>query len=75
MSDARAADYVARYGDSSWELDALDPVVLRDLIRDAVDQVRDEDAWEDALAEENGDIREMREIVESLNGGSDDDED
>lgn len=32
LSDARAKDYVAKYGRVSWEVDALSPPVLNDLV-------------------------------------------
>jgi hypothetical protein len=51
ISDTRAAAYIARFGDESWELDALDPTVLADLIRDTLTSLQDEDAWREA--EEN----------------------
>ncbi len=41
MSDARAGGYVERYGRESWELDALPPDVLGDLIRSEVDSELD----------------------------------
>ena len=47
MSDSRAADYVARHGYSSWELDALEPRVLQRLIQDIIDEHKDPDAWEE----------------------------
>lgn len=36
LSDSRAPKYVEEFGNSSWELDALDPEVFEQLIRDAV---------------------------------------
>lgn len=35
-TDARFVDYQSKYGDESWELDALEPRVLADLIKQAV---------------------------------------
>lgn len=32
ITDSRAADYIDNYGDDSWELDALEPATLEDLI-------------------------------------------
>jgi len=32
LSDSRAADYINNFGHDSWELDALDPVVLQKLV-------------------------------------------
>lgn len=53
MSDPRAGWYVDKYGDESWELDALDPVVIRDLIQNAIESVRDDDVWQESLEIEN----------------------
>lgn len=36
----------------SWEVDALEPTYIRDLIRDNVDRLRDEERWSAALARE-----------------------
>lgn len=52
MTDSRATDYVRRYGYESWELDALSPDTLADLISDGVREVRDEEAWEIAVQRE-----------------------
>jgi hypothetical protein len=46
LSDSRAAGYVAEFGDDSWELDALEPRVIAELVRGEVDAVRDMDRWE-----------------------------
>lgn len=51
-SDARAQEYIAQYGESSWELDALEPTVIGQLIRDEVNTLRDTRAWEIAGQEE-----------------------
>lgn len=47
MTDSRAEGYVAQYGDSSWELDALDPPVIAALIREAVDPLIDNRLWDE----------------------------
>lgn len=52
LTDSRAANYVEVHGNSSWELDALDPTTLVNLITDAVQEHRDEDLWEEAVEKE-----------------------
>ena len=42
-TDSRTNPYVAKYGRQSWELDALDPQVLTELIQKAVNGITDED--------------------------------
>lgn len=39
MTDSRANDYVARFGTSSWELDAIEPRQLAQIVRDAVSEL------------------------------------
>lgn len=45
LTDSRAEDYIAQHGYSSWELDALEPRVLRSLIQEQIDLYRDPDVW------------------------------
>jgi hypothetical protein len=46
-SDPRFAGYQAEHGDESWELDALEPVVIAALIRDEIKGLIDTDLWEE----------------------------
>jgi hypothetical protein len=45
ITDSRAAGYIREFGDESWELDALDPDVLVDLIRTNILSLVDVDRW------------------------------
>lgn len=49
MTDSRFDKYLAKHGSESWELDALEPRVMRDLVRNHVLRYRDEDIWEQAV--------------------------
>lgn len=51
-TDSRFQGYSDRFGDESWELDALDPTVIATLIRDQVESLRDEDEWQLKVEEE-----------------------
>jgi hypothetical protein len=53
LTDSRSTDYIDKFGDESWELDALDPPIIAGLIRDAVLKYRHEVLWDAAVAEEN----------------------
>ena len=48
-TDARYEKYQEQYGDDSWELDALEPQVMADLIRAAVQARINQDYWQEAL--------------------------
>ncbi len=64
LTDSRAVGYVEEYEFSSWELDALDPAVLRELIRDAVWKLRNDAKWDEALSKEAEDLRYLDDIIE-----------
>lgn len=66
MTDSRAEGYIERFGDSCWELDALEPTVIANLIRNTVARFRDESVWRDALAAEAADQNELDVIIEGL---------
>lgn len=65
-SDSRAAAYVKKYGNSSWELDALSPDVIQALIADAIGRIRDEDKWSEMEEQETDDIRMMEDAVNNM---------
>jgi hypothetical protein len=44
-TDSRYANYIKVHGHESWELDALDPTVLANLVRNAIGAIRDEVTW------------------------------
>ncbi len=46
FTDSRSTGYVAQYGNSSWELDALDPPVLTGLIEDELATLIEPTAWD-----------------------------
>jgi hypothetical protein len=51
-TDSRYAAYVAQFGTDCWELDALDPTVIADMIRREIESLIDRKAWDAAKAEE-----------------------
>ena len=65
-TDARFAGYVSLYGDECWELDALDPATLSGLVGDAIESVRSQTAWDEALGEEVNAKENFRRIRENL---------
>lgn len=62
ITDSRAEGYIKRFGGESWELDALEPRVLDDLVDKTVRQFIDEDTWKDTKIEQT----EKREVLAAL---------
>lgn len=50
LTDSRCAAYMDKYGDESWELDALEPRVLKGLIESHVGELRNMEKYEEQLA-------------------------
>lgn len=68
LTDSRASDYIAKYGESSWELDALDPAELNNIVERAVLRYRDETSWATAIEREERGRRTLQAIYEDFEG-------
>lgn len=64
LTDARAQSYISTYGYESWELDALDPRTIGDLVRNTVLEYRDEDRWDAATSQMEEEQSQLREVSE-----------
>ena len=62
LSDSRANGYIAEYGTDSWELDALEPRVLRQLIQDTVEKYRDEVVYNETMIQE----KEYKDVLKKV---------
>jgi len=51
-SDPRSENYITKYGDESWELDALTPEVLNELVVMNIENLLDLDAYEAVIQKE-----------------------
>jgi len=45
ITDTRSTAYIAEFGNDSWELDALEPKIISNLIRDAITKLMDKKKW------------------------------
>jgi len=74
MTDSRFEAYAAQYGESSWELDAVEPRQLSTLVNDIVLAHRDQTLWEAAVAKENSMRQQLQEFAETYEEPADDNE-
>lgn len=75
LTDSRASGYIRAYGHSCWELDALEPSVISELISENVTAYRDEDAYQEAKRREDHDkeqLIKLRDAYERLEDRWDD---
>lgn len=66
LTDSRSEDYVEKYGEESWELDALDPKTLAALIKNTIMGYIDDDIWQDSVDEERAGRQKLEEIAAEL---------
>ena len=62
ITDTRYERYISKYGNESWELDALDPTMLNRLITDNVLEFRDEKLYQETCLQEKSQLSELESI-------------
>lgn len=68
LTDARAEGYLAQFGDESWELDALEPRTLIQLIQAEIDSCRNMEAWEARVAQQEDNRRKIVQAAKRMEG-------
>jgi hypothetical protein len=63
LTDSRANGYIAEYGEESWELDALTPQVIAQLIEDEVQAEVDLDVWNERVEQWEADKAKLQDAV------------
>lgn len=71
LSDSRASGYIEEYGYECWELDALEPQVISDLIKKNVEFFRDENLYRKVLKQEEKEKTLLTDIAENFISVSD----
>ena len=60
LTDSRCHGYIRQFGNESWELDALEPKVITDLITEQVTMYRDDTLYEQVCDQERREKRELQ---------------
>jgi hypothetical protein len=68
FSDSRAGKYVAQFGASSWELDALNPNTLAGITQKAIHTLRNDVLWNEDVAKERNMINELVTMANNYKG-------
>jgi hypothetical protein len=67
LTDTRSQGYIARYGNQSWELDALEPSYINDLLRREILAIRDAGSWEDICQKQEAERGQIGQLAKLLN--------
>lgn len=60
ITDSRASKYIEEYGTESWELDALEPKVISDLIKNEITAIRDDEIYQAVCEKESKEKEELQ---------------
>ena len=66
ITDPRAKDFIAKYGNTSWEVDALKPEVLNAILTEAVEKNIDIELYKSVIEEEQEDIKNLKKLSKEL---------
>lgn len=64
VTDSRYEKYSAEFGEESWELDALEPSYIADLIQGAVFEERDIERWEETYNEQEEERGQIAKVIQ-----------
>jgi hypothetical protein len=68
VTDPRADKYIAKYGRTSWEVDALKPNVLMNIVDKEIQQMIDNHKYRNMLLQEKIDIAKMERFRDEMEG-------
>lgn len=66
ITDPRAKWYIAEHGDTSWEVDALNPKTLHQLVKSNVEKLIDMDLFTKKLTQETKDKKTLLTLTENI---------
>ncbi len=66
ISDPRAESYIENFGGTSWEVDALEPPVLAQIVEDAILKYWDETKYKSILKREKKEVKALRKFAKKF---------
>jgi hypothetical protein len=64
-SDSRFEAYAAKFGESSWELDAVEPAELAGLVRSQIEELIDFELWDEIVRKETAYKDELNSLAQN----------
>jgi hypothetical protein len=66
MEDSRAKDYVAEFGYHSWELDAINPSTLANMVEHTIRSLINQTEWTKCVRQQDTEQDRLQNIIDSL---------
>lgn len=68
-TDSRYESYIEQFGNDSWELDALEPNVIENLIKSNIEKYINQEKWKETMIKQSRDKNLLRRIIDDLENG------
>lgn len=65
IKDPRAGKYIEEFGNTSWEVDALNPKVLHELLKRSIEKLIDLDKFKERVAQEERDKEKLQKFKDA----------
>lgn len=75
INDPRAEGYISEFGNDCWEVDALTPEVLNQLVDDALREHTDMDLYQAWILREEEEKKQLKSLVKRMKEEADEDDD
>lgn len=66
ITDPRAQWYMEKYGETSWEVDALEPKILHELLKTDIEGLIDMELFAAQLEQEEENKKDLRDLIDEL---------
>ncbi len=66
ITDPRAKNYVAEFGQKSWEVDALKPAIMTEIVESAINEELDHEIKKQITDRESSDQESIRTIIDNI---------
>lgn len=68
LTDSRIKTYANLFGNTSWELDAIDPPMLNSILESKITGYRDDDLWDAAVHRQEEERESIKALMDNLKG-------
>lgn len=66
ISDPRAKEYIKKHGNTSWELDAIDPMLLQEIAEEGILEYLDQSKYDSIVKREKEEAKALKGFADSL---------
>ena len=66
ITDPRAKEYIKKFGEVSWEVDALTPRVMESIVKNGIEEFIDMDLFNEVMSQESNERNEIKGLIRNI---------